>query len=182
MEDKYQKLGDYHWRDYYSKKPNLYQKHINRVIDFFKDKKGKLLDVGCGDGLILSQLNKNKNLDCFGIDISQTGIDISKEKGVINCKAIDLFDFNGSGYDYIFLGDVLEHLPDPERGLKKVKVLLKPEGKVFISVPIQKKKNRYDFHLFTRESALKLISKVFKILSFEERLDLNKMYFIARNK
>lgn len=180
FESQYKKYKDHHWQQYYSKEYSAYKEHVNRVIDFFKDKKGKLLDVGCGDGLILNELSKNKNLDCFGIDISKTGIEVAKNKGVINCEAIDLFDFNGFGYDYIFLGDLLEHLPDPEKGLKKVREFLKPEGIIFIAVPIQEKKNEYDFHLFSKKSAHKLISKFFKILSFEQRLNLFKMYFVAR--
>lgn len=177
--DRYKAFKDYHWQQYYGKKPNtVYQKHVNRVVDFFKDKKGKLLDVGSGDGLILNELSKNKNLDCFGIDISQEGVRIAKEKGVVNCKAIDLFSFNESGYDYIYLGDVLEHLPDPKMGLKKVKVFLKLGGIIFIAVPIQSKKEWGDLHLFTKQSAFKLISEVFEILSVEERL--KKWYFVVR--
>jgi len=48
MIDKYKSHKDYHWRDYYREKPTLYQKHVNKVIDFFKNKEGRLLDVGCG--------------------------------------------------------------------------------------------------------------------------------------
>lgn len=178
--NKYRLQGDYHWRAYGEE--TLYRLHVKKVLNFFKDKKGTLLDVGCGDGLILNELNKNKNLDCFGIDISKTGIEMAKNKGVINCEVIDLFDFNGIAYDYIFAGDLLEHLPDSERGLEKIREFLKPEGTLLIVMPIQKKKNRYDFHLFTKESARKLIDKFFKILSFEERLDLKRMYFVVKKK
>jgi len=181
-EQRYKQDPNAHWRDFYDKGPNLYQLHVRRVVDFFKDKKGNLLDIGCGNGLILSELNKIKTLSCWGIDISKTAIDIAKEKGIENCEAIDLFDLSKCDYDYVFLGDLLEHLPDPERALKKVGECLKPKGIIFISVPIQERKNKYDFHLFTKESAFKLIEEYFKVVSFEERPDYKKMYFIANKK
>lgn len=180
FEGQYKKYKDHHWQQYYNKEYSAYKEHVNRVVDFFKDKKGRLLDVGCGDGLILNELSKNKNLACFGIDISKTGIEVAKNKGLINCEAVDLFDYDGFGYDYVYFGDTLEHLLDPEGGLKKVKQFIKPRGTIFIAVPMQDRKNEYDFHLFSKKSAHKLISKFFKILSFEQRLNLFKMYFVAR--
>lgn len=174
--DKYQLMGDYHWRDYYGSRPNLYQKHVDKVIDFFKDKKGKLLDIGCGAGLILSKLSENKDLHCFGIDISPTAIQIARAKGVPNCAVLDLFKLTEvDRYDYIFMGDVLEHLPDCEKGLKKVKEQLSPNGAILITIPLQARKDMFDYHLFTKESAFNLVKKIFKIVSSEE--DCQKIYF-----
>ena len=176
MRDKYGESGSYHWKEYYSEKGNLYQSHVNLVVDFFKKEKGKLLDVGCGDGLILSKLNENENLNCFGIDISQVAIKLAIAKGVRNCAVLDLFELTGNDqYDCVFLGDVLEHLPDCRDGLVKVREHLKPDGMILITIPLQKKKNSYDYHLFDKESALSLVESVFD--TFRYREDFKKMYF-----
>ena len=178
MRDKYLESGDYHWKNYYGDKATAYQAHVDIVVKFFKDKKGKLLDIGCGDGLILSRLNKNKDLGCFGIDVSPTAISIAKDKGVSNCAILDLFNLTEADkYDCIFMGDVLEHLPDYEEGLRKAKKCLKADGLILVTVPLQKKMNIYDLHLFTRESIFNLIKKVFKMISFSEGYD--KIYFVA---
>lgn len=177
MRDKYQILGDYHWREYCGN--NLYRKHVDKVVDFFRDKKGRLLDIGCGDGLILSKLSENKNLHCFGIDISPTAIDMARARGVHNCTVLDLFELTKADrYDYIFMGDALEHLPDCEKALTKVKEHLEEE--ILITIPLQKRKDEFDYHLFIKESAFNLIRKLFKIVSFEE--NHKKMYFVASNK
>jgi len=38
-------------------------------------------------------------------------------------------------FDYILLPDVLEHLSNPEKTLKYLKNFLRPEGKIFVSIP-----------------------------------------------
>lgn len=43
--------------------------------------------------------------------------------------------FPPASYDFIVCADVLEHLPDPEAVLVQLKALLKPGGKVLISIP-----------------------------------------------
>ena len=177
MRDKYQMLGNYHWREYCSN--SLYQKHVNKVIGFFKNKKGKLLDIGCGDGLILSKLTENKNLHCFGIDISPTAISIARAKGVSNCVVIDLFMLTKvDRYDYIFLGDVLEHLSDCEKALTKVKEHL--DKVILITIPLQERKNMFDYHLFTKESALDLVNNIFDVVSCEE--EYSKIYIVGEHK
>ncbi len=181
MRDKYQVQGDYHWRLYHSKESNLYQKHVNKVISFFKDKKGNLLDIGCGDGLIFSELSSNKNLHCFGIDISRTAIGIAKSKGITNCAVLDLFRLAQiDKYDYIFMGDILEHLLDCEKGLMKAREHLEPDGIIFIIIPLQKRKNTSDYHLFTRESALDLVNNVFNVVSCEE--EHSKIYIVGEHR
>jgi len=175
---KYFQKGDYHWRDY--KKPSLYRRHVEAVESFFKDKSGSLLDAGCGDGVILSRLSQNKNLNCFGIDVSPLAIEFALQHNVFNCTVAGLSEFKGR-YNYIFAGDLFEHLRCPDLILRRMHGWLLRDGIVFSSFPMQKG-GEIDFHSFTVESIGKLFENLFTIESFEIRDDLKKMYIVAKKR
>jgi len=63
--------------------------------EFVKDKKLKIVDVGCGTGLVGQELKKSGFINFDGIDISQEMIDIAY----------------GRGYQNLFLGNLNESLP-----------------------------------------------------------------------
>lgn len=97
-------------------------------------KNGSVLDIGCGDGLLLEQL-KNKGLTVSGIDISSTAINICKERG-LDCIHGDISEklpFEDNSYDSVLLIDVLEHLFQPIEVLKEARRISK--GCVLISIP-----------------------------------------------
>lgn len=96
--------------------------------------KGTVLDIGCGDGMLLEYL-KDKGFDCFGIDISSEAIRIAKSRGV-DCEQADITDklrFEDSSFDNVILTDVLEHLFQPLEVLKESHRVSKEN--IFISVP-----------------------------------------------
>jgi 2-polyprenyl-3-methyl-5-hydroxy-6-metoxy-1,4-benzoquinol methylase len=102
--------------------------------------KGDILDVACGDGLLTQKFSQ-----CKGVS-SITGLDGSAD-AVIAAKArqyecpVDLSsgffeDFKTDKvFDSIVAINVLEHVKDHILFLKKMKPLLKKDGKVFIYVP-----------------------------------------------
>jgi len=178
---KYLRSGDYHWRLYYSPKFNLYREHVNYVLEYFSEKTGTLLDVGCGEGLILERLIQETELECLGIDISPLAIELAHQHGVENCEVAGVFDLDKT-FDHIFVGDVLEHTEEPETVLTKIHELLNPGGTILISVPMQKKKHVGDQHLFTFASALRLISGIFGLVRCEIHRPWLKIYFISRKQ
>ena len=178
---KYLKGGDYHWRVYYSHKRNLYRDHVNWIVQFFSDKKGKLLDVGCGDGLILSRLNDETDLECWGIDISSLAIELAHRHGVKNCECVDLSKFQVANFDHIFIGDVLEHLPSPELVLRHIGNLLKPGGFLMLSIPIQGGSPRWgDRYVVALPKAIMLMSHEFGAVCPEIHKPWKKYYLLAR--
>ena len=178
---KYLRSGDYHWRLYFSPKFNLYREHVNYILEYFSDMKGTLLDVGCGEGLILERLIQETQLECYGIDISPLAIELAHQHGVEKCEVAGVFDLDKT-FDHIFVGDVLEHTEEPETVLRKMHDLLNPGGTILISVPMQKKKYIGDRHLFTLASALRLISGTFGLVRCEVHRAWLKMYFISRKQ
>lgn len=170
--------GDYHWKDYYREGKNKYQAHVNYVIRFFQEKSGKLLDVGCGDGLILSHIRETSNLECLGIDNSLLAIEYAHQHNVEECQLIDLENYDESGFNYIFMGDLLEHLKEPAIALQKAKEQwLVDDGLLFVSCPT--KRGIGDLRLFIRDSILELIGSVFAVNTFDIRPECQKMYITA---
>lgn len=79
-----------------------------------------LLDIGCGDGLLLS-LAGEKGIVASGLDISEKAVEKARAKGLDAA----VFDVNGripfpdSTFDVVVMLDVLEHLYTPEELLKE---------------------------------------------------------------
>ena len=58
---------------------NLQKKIVNYIDDNFSDKKINILDIGCGNGVLLYKLSKKKFVNLFGIDYSIQSINLAKE-------------------------------------------------------------------------------------------------------
>ena len=98
----------------------------------------KVLEVGCSSGETLLEFkNRYKDSKFYGIDINENMKKvISDEINFVVGDAIEKVDMYKSEYfDYIILGDVIEHLPNPEKLLMMVKDKLKKSGKIVLSVP-----------------------------------------------
>jgi len=99
----------------------------------------KILDVGCGDGTLMeTMLEKNPLADVTGIEMRGHAADSAKKKG-LRVIVGDFFEVEGelpsSGYDFIFMNHVFEHLRHPGLALGKFRRLLKKGGKAIIIVP-----------------------------------------------
>jgi methionine biosynthesis protein MetW len=92
-----------------------------------------VLDVGCGDGLTMFYIKKRHPLlKELCIDISSTAVEIACSRG-INAKAGDMFDMSLDTYDCVLLMEVLQHVPNCEEFLNKIKSYTK--GKIIVSLP-----------------------------------------------
>lgn len=97
----------------------------------------KILDVGCSSGNLGKSLKKDKAAYVVGVDIDKE--DVIKAKKVLDeAHEIDLEadDLSKLGtFDIIIMADVIEHLINPEKVLKKLKSLLNKNGKLVFSIP-----------------------------------------------
>lgn len=95
----------------------------------------KVLDVACGDGLLMSALKK-KGAFASGVDISDEAVRKCKEKG-LDVSVIDIatekLPFQDSVFDTVTMLDVLEHIYAPEVLLKEAVRVSKKD--IIISVP-----------------------------------------------
>ena len=113
-------------------------KYIQGVLNKNKLNKTKILDIGCGGGLISEGVSK-LGADVTGIDFVKENIKVAKmhaKKNNLNINYI-VKDFEKekitSKFDVIIIFEVLEHLNDWESFLKKIRLNLKKNGILIIS-------------------------------------------------
>ncbi len=102
-----------------------------------------VLDVGCANGEMGEYLFLHKNCTMFGMDYNSFSLENARKTNAyrellqvdLNVFSIQDFPHFHQLFDYIVLGDVLEHLMDPAGVLRKLKHFLKPTGKFIISLP-----------------------------------------------
>lgn len=95
----------------------------------------EILEIGIGNGaLIATALEMEYKIDCIEIEMeSAQKISNLLNQNIICCDFLDLPE--NKTYDIISMGDVIEHLYDPKKGLEKVYKLLKNNGILWISTP-----------------------------------------------
>ncbi len=95
----------------------------------------RVLDVGCGDGTLLRLLERRKQVDGRGIEISQEGVNACVAKGlsVIQGDADrDLADYPDDAFDYAILSQTLQATYRPRHVLSQ---LLRIGRRVIVSFP-----------------------------------------------
>ena len=106
-----------------------------QVIAELIEKEKKVLDVGCGDGILMEFLKKYKNTNIRGLEISKSKVQdcIAKGLTVIEGNAeFDLKQFPNDSFDYVVLGQTLQAFINPEIVIKE---LLRVGKKAIITIP-----------------------------------------------
>lgn len=128
---KYDKL----WVQKYSLKPT--RAYILSVIsENENDENIKILDLGCGPGELIEELNnKFNNLDITGVDFSEKMLEVSKKRNPnakhIQMDVADLYKLNDK-YNIIICTHSLPYYKEPEKVMVELNRLLKDEGKIYI--------------------------------------------------
>lgn len=109
---------------------------INKKIDFFvKNNKKKVLDVGCASGSFV-YFAKEAGLNPIGIDLDPDSIKFGQKEGLdLRNGTLKSMKFKKESFDGIHLGDIIEHIKDPESFLKECLRILKKDGTIIISTP-----------------------------------------------
>lgn len=95
-------------------------------------------DLGCADG-VLSLTLASHGLKCTGINLFEPSVKLANERAKrlkLDAKFIcgDIFDHKLK-YDAVVLMEVLEHLPDPKKGIDHAISLLNDGGSLYLSTP-----------------------------------------------
>lgn len=108
----------------------------NKLFELFGER-SSVLDVGCSSGHFGQALIRDKQCKVVGVDINEADLKIAaKHLSKAVKKDIERDDLGDLGsFDYILMADIIEHVIDPVKVLKKIKKLLKPGGKLVFSVP-----------------------------------------------
>ena len=113
---------------------------VDFIINKTNIKKKKILDIGCGGGILSESLQK-LGANVTGIDISKKLIKTAKnhaKKQNLNIKYInidinDFFKKNKKKFDIILCMELIEHINNPEKLINSCNKMIKKKGKIFIS-------------------------------------------------
>ncbi len=106
-----------------------------KVISQLVEENSRVLDVGCGDGILMEYLSKNKVVDVRGLEISKEKVKkcLSNGLAVVEGDAdYDLKQFPDLSFDYVILSQTLQAFMSPENVIKD---LLRVGKKVIVTIP-----------------------------------------------
>ncbi len=109
-----------------------------RLIKAETEQPIRVLDIGCGFGALLGRV---KGLypyaEVYGIELVPAVAEIAAHMGKVLCGDVekDQLPWEEGYFDYIIMGDVLEHLMDPEDVLKRLRKHVKGSGHILVSMP-----------------------------------------------
>jgi SAM-dependent methyltransferase len=97
---------------------------------------GRLLDVGCGHGLLLDEARR-LGWEVEGVEVSESAAAYAREALGLDVHEIPIEDLQAGDrrFDAVVLADVLEHLSDPVAALGRCRRLLNPGGVVCVVTP-----------------------------------------------
>ncbi len=152
-----------------------------KILEFFlenapkhQDKTGNYLEVGAGHGIFLnSAIDLFSKVDSFtALDISKSSIEIAKnfvDSSKVRFVHSDILKFEEQDtFDFITMGEVLEHVENPIGLLEKLKSLLNDNGITFITTPtnapaidhIYLFRNAEEIREVIRKSGFQIISEI----------------------
>lgn len=96
-----------HYDDYWSKDrgtAEIYDRNL--ILPSLFSEGEKVLDVGCGNGIVAEYLKNNAGVQITGVDISKVAVDQAKRRGV-NAYLMDVdgkLPFKNGQFDAVFGG------------------------------------------------------------------------------
>ena len=112
----------------------MWNKRFNKIKKVYSE--GRILDVGCGDGLFLEIAKKN-GWHINGTELSPYASKYASENLGTNIFNGELPEakFPDDTFDVVTMWHVLEHVRDPKSYFREVHRILKPDGLLILAVP-----------------------------------------------
>jgi len=111
----------------------IFQRFVAIIIPFKKN--GKILDIGCGNGIFLSMMKQN-GWDTYGLEVSEACVIEANKAGInVLMGKLEESNFHNKQFDVIVANQVLEHVYDPVNFLIECRRILKDDGILILGVP-----------------------------------------------
>ncbi len=190
-------------------KEGFYENEINSLIDRINTpsevilyihewiikntKKGdKVLDVGCGAGILCFHL-KAAGRNPEGVDLTQRSVDFCTDKvpGVKFTKGeAEKLPYPDKSFDVVASNQLIEHLKEPKLAIKEMIRVCKPNGKIILTTPI---KNAFGgrevghLHFFDYYDMMDLFEpygeyyKIYWLNKFERKINNKNVFGVVFN-
>lgn len=137
----YKETYDKFWQIPGSENFEDYERNL-LLYKFFPEQRSgevRVADIAGGPGIVSEWLNKI-GYKVFYVEFSDVAIEKAKKRGLQNIHKVLIekegdLPFSENFFDYIFMGDIIEHLFNPSDVLKEIKRVLKPGGRLIMSCP-----------------------------------------------
>lgn len=127
----------------------------------------KILDIGCGDGVLLSLISKKSSAKLFGVDLDQTCLDYAstKVKAKFYKGSATKLPFKNNYFGMVIATEIIEHLNSPQALIKEAYRVLKPKAKLIITTPNKLESGLTDkLHVqeFSKQELFQILKPEFK--------------------
>lgn len=121
----------------FSDQASRYSRMMN-ILDAFIKSDSKILDYGCGTGLISHHLYKKYKCKIDAVDVSEDEITSAKKawnSDHVNWITMDEFSFPDEKYNLIISSQVIEHVHNVGNYLCRINCMLQKDGFLLIGLP-----------------------------------------------
>jgi ubiquinone/menaquinone biosynthesis C-methylase UbiE len=122
-----------HW--WHIGRRRIIRSFVKEICEQVKDRRARILDVGCGTGANLMMLSEFGEAE--GVDVSPDALNFCRERGLQNVKlgAAESLPYEDHTFDLVTALDVVEHIDDDVAGLREMRRVLRPGGRLLLFVP-----------------------------------------------
>ena len=118
-----------------------HKQRFSTVGELVEPKGGRILDIGCADGMFTKVIADRSNGDVVGIDVLRSSVAWAnkhwKKNNNMHFKVGNAhkLEFKDKSFDAVFALEVMEHVPEPDMVIKEIKRVLKKDGYAVVLVP-----------------------------------------------
>jgi glycosyltransferase involved in cell wall biosynthesis/CheY-like chemotaxis protein len=113
--------------------------HVLKASKVDTERPLRFLDISCFEGHLLDQVREKTKWIAFGLEPNDHAVDLARKKGhhVWHSHAENAVERipESHQFDVIFMGQSIEHVGDPVRVLRRLRLLLAPGGVLVMSTP-----------------------------------------------
>lgn len=167
------------WNENGVNKIPLYVWLGDKIISSRLKKEQKILDIGCGTGLLLKYIINRPNNIVYGIDISSKMVEVTRKKLPKKMKKnvhigdIEKLPFPDNFFDHVIASHVLQHVSNIKKALQEMKRVAKFGGKIWITTSDLKlnkglnaihyfalQKNKFPNYMLNKKQYLRFTPKI----------------------
>jgi 2-polyprenyl-3-methyl-5-hydroxy-6-metoxy-1,4-benzoquinol methylase len=120
---------------------------VKEVVSRMRAESATVADLGCGSGVILSEILMMKPRWLgHGLDISHSAIEYARalarhkrvdDRAQFRAGNIAGLPYEDRSLDLIVASEIIEHMPEPEKVVAEIARVLRPQGKLILTMPVE---------------------------------------------